>query len=92
MLFVASFNADLEQLSCEAQVTLPQNEAHEGMLELLNDEGDFIEFIPVDASPNMVAIAYRLYGRGLNQGLHAGEEAAWAKLRRLIRAAAEEGA
>ncbi|WP_263626345.1 hypothetical protein [Novosphingobium percolationis] len=35
-----------------------------------------------------MAIAYRLYGQGLNHGVRAGEAAAWAKLRYLIGAAA----
>ena len=36
----------------------------------------------------MAAIAFRLYARGLNRGVRAGEDAAWAKLRYLIGAAA----
>jgi hypothetical protein len=86
-MFVASFNDDLEKLLCEATVALAKSEAHRGLLELLDPEGNFIDFVPVDATPEMVAVAYRLYGRAFNQGVRAGEEIAWAKLRRLIGAA-----
>jgi len=57
------------------------------MLELQDDEGTFLDFIPASSNPQMAAIAYRLYGRGLNLGVRAGEDAAWAKLRHLIGAA-----
>ncbi len=74
-------------LGCVARVGLPRESCHSGFLELLDEEGDFLEFIPIGASPEMVAIAYRLYGYGLNRGTRAGEAAAWAKLRTLIGAA-----
>lgn len=86
-LFVDSFNTDLAALHSAARVALPPNEAHGDVLELQDEEGRFLEFIPDSASPEMVAIAYRLYGRGLNRGIRAGEYTAWAKLRRLIGAA-----
>lgn len=78
----------LMTLDCPAGVSLPRDSRHSGLLELQDEEGDFLEFIPIGASPEMVAIAYRLYGRGLNRGTRAGEESAWAKLRTLIGAAA----
>lgn len=77
----------LMTLGCPAGVAPPHDSRHSGLLELQDEEGDFLEFIPFDASPELVAIAYRLYGRGLNRGTRAGEQAAWAKLRALIGAA-----
>lgn len=85
-LFVESFNADLENLGSAARVA-PPRPPHSDVLELQDDEGTFLDFIPASASPEMAAIAYRLYGRGLNLGVRAGEAAAWAKLRHLIGAA-----
>ncbi len=82
-LFVESFNLDLAALNSPARVCLPSGD-NSGVLELQDDEGTFLDFIPESAAPEMVAIAYRLYGRGLNHGVRVGEEAAWAKLRHLI--------
>jgi hypothetical protein len=76
-LFIESYNADLAALRCAARVAAAKP-PHEGSIEL---------FVPADTSPQMAAIAYRLYGRGLNAGARAGEAAAWGKLRRLIGAA-----
>lgn len=87
-LFVESFNLDLAELHSAARVALPSNGNHGDVLELRDDEGNFLSFVPADASPEMVAIAYRLYGQGLNHGVRLGEAAAWAKLRYLIGAAA----
>lgn len=87
-LFVESFNLDLSELLSSARVALPSNGNHPDTLELRDDEGNVLCFVPADASPEMVAIAYRLYGQGLNLGVRAGEAAAWAKLRHLIGAAA----
>ena len=89
-LFVESFNLDLSDLHSAARVALPPGGSHPDTLELRDDEGNFLSFVPADASPEMVAIAYRLYGQGLNFGVRAGEAAAWAKLRHLIGAAASE--
>lgn len=86
-LFVESFNLDLAALHSAARVALPSSGNHPDMLELQDDEGIFLSFVPADASPEMVAIAYRLFGQGLNHGVRAGEAAAWAKLRHLIGAA-----
>ena len=86
-LFIASFNADLAALDSAAQVAAPRSSAPADMIELQDDEGTFLDFIPVSTEPRMAAIAYRLYGRALNLGVRAGEEAAWAKLRHLIGAA-----
>jgi hypothetical protein len=86
-LRVDRFNADLAELDSAAHVDLPSVEGRGDLLELQDDEGNFLDFIPDSASPEMVAIAYRLYGRGLNHGVRAGEAAAWAKLRHLIGAA-----
>ncbi len=88
-LFVDSFNADLANLGSWARVALPPPQ-HSDVVELQDDEGNFLDFIPVSASPEMAAIAYRMYGRGLNLGVRAGEAAAWAKLRHLIGAAAAD--
>jgi hypothetical protein len=85
---VESYNLDLAALSSSARVALPADAAHKAMLELQDDEGSFLSLIPSDTSPEMAAVAYRLYGQGLNHGVRAGEEAAWAKLRFLIGAAA----
>ncbi|MDF0491571.1 hypothetical protein PX699_16705 [Sphingobium sp. H39-3-25] len=90
-LLVETFNADLAALLSTARVALPSIEGHDGVLELQNEEGEFLDFIPDSASPEMVAITYRLYRRGFSGGLRAGEEAAWVKLRRLIGAAAAHG-
>ncbi|MBV1686422.1 hypothetical protein KRR38_01720 [Novosphingobium sp. G106] len=60
------------------------------MIELQDDEGCLVGFIPADTAPRMAAIAYRLYGQAFNRGVRAGEEAAWAKLRHLVGAAAAE--
>lgn len=91
-LFVESFNLDLVALSSGARVKLSTEGSRDGQLELRDDEGNFICLIPSDTRPEMAAIAYRLYGQGLNRGVRAGEEAAWAKLRYLIGAAVIAGA
>lgn len=82
-----TLNQALTALGCAARVDPSSQLEHSHRLELQNEEGDFLDFIPLDASPEMIVIAYRLYGRGLNRGIRVGEEAAWAKLRTLIRAA-----
>ncbi|WP_240962522.1 hypothetical protein [Sphingobium sp. TB-6] len=84
---VERFNARLLQLNSSARVALTRIAGHADMLELRDDEENFLEFIPAEASPEMTAIAFRLYARGLNRGVRAGEDAAWAKLRYLIGAA-----
>lgn len=88
-IFIDSFNADLANLGSSACVALPPPQ-HSDVIELQDDEGNFLDFIPASASPEMAAIAYRMYGRGLNLGVRAGEAAAWAKLRHLIGAAATD--
>ena len=85
---VERFNARLAQLNSSARVALTCIAGHSGMLELRDDAENFLEFIPAEASPEMAAIAFRLYARGLNRGVRAGEDSAWAKLRYLIGAAA----
>lgn len=82
--FIARFNRDLDALSSHARVALPNTNLAEGMIELQDDEGCLIAFIPADTSPRMAAIAYRLFGQAFTRGVRAGEEAAWAKLRHLI--------
>lgn len=89
-LFVASFNADLEQLGSPARIALNNLSASGDVFELLDDEGQFITLLPMSATPDVTAAAYRLYGQGLNRGLRAGEELAFSKLRHLIGAAAIE--
>lgn len=89
-LFVASFNADLEQLGSPARIALTNLSASGDVFELLDDEGQFITLLPMSATPDVTAAAYRLYGQGLNRGLRAGEELAFSKLRHLIGAAAIE--
>ena len=89
-LFVASFNADLEQLGSPARIALTNLSASGDVFELLDDEGQFITLLPMSATPDVTAAAYRLYGQGLNRGLRAGEELAFSKLRHLIGAAATE--
>lgn len=83
-LFVESYNLDLATLSSAARVALPSDTAQKAMLELLDDEGAFLCFIPSDTSPEMADIAFRLYGQGLRKGALTGEQAAWTKLRALI--------
>lgn len=85
-LFIESFNADLLAFGCPARVAAAAD-AHEGSIELHDADGGFLDLLPADTSPQMAAIAYRLYGRGLNAGTRAGEITAWAKLRQLIGAA-----
>ena len=85
---VQRFNARLVALNSSARVALTRIATHAGMLELRDDEENFLEFIPGDASPEMAEIAFRLYARGLNRGVRSGEDAAWAKLRFMIGAAA----
>ena len=88
-LFVASFNNDLMALNSSARVVLPSGGTRQPVLELQDEGGNFLCLIPEEASPEMVAIAYRLYATALTRGVAAGEEAAWEKLRFLIGAAAE---
>jgi hypothetical protein len=86
-LFVEHFNLDLAAISSAARVAIAAGVNPSEKLELQDDEGNVLTLIPSDASPEMVAIAYRLYGQGLNAGVRMGEAAAWAKLRHLIGAA-----
>lgn len=85
--YVRRFNARLAELSSPARVALTRRDAHSGLLELRDEEENFLELIPGDASPDMAAIAFRLYARGYNLGVRGGEEAAFGKLRHLIGAA-----
>lgn len=81
---IARFNARLVELNSAARVALTRLATHADMLELRDDEENFLDFIPAAASPEMAAIAFRLYARGFNRGVRSGEDAAWAKLRHLI--------
>jgi hypothetical protein len=83
-LFVESFNLDLAALFSSACVALPGGGAREDVLELQDDERNFLAFIPADTAPEMAAVAYALYGQAFNRGIRAGEDFAWAKLRHLI--------
>lgn len=85
--YVHRFNARLAELNSPARVALTRLDGHSGMLELRDDEENFLELIPGDASPDMAAIAFRLYARAYNLGVRGGEESAFAKLRHLIGAA-----
>lgn len=89
-LFVESFNADLEQLNSTARIAITNLSSCGDVFELLDDEGQLITLLPLSATPDVTAAAYKLYGQGLNRGLRAGEELAWSKLRHLIGAAATE--
>ena len=89
-LFVDSFNADLELLNSSARIALTSLSAGGEVFELLDDEGQFVALLPLSATPDVTAAAYKLYGQGLNRGLRAGEDLAWSKLRHLIGAAATE--
>lgn len=86
--FVDAFNLDLATLSSTARVALATDRPGDDRLELQDDEGLVLALIPADASPDMAAIAFGLFGQALNRGVCAGEEAAWAKLHYLIGAAA----
>lgn len=88
-LFIASFNRELASLRCPARVGLPSHDNKHAVLELLDAGGNFLSFVPDAISPQMAAIAYRLYVQGLRRGLQGGEQAAWAKLRHLIGAASD---
>lgn len=55
-LFVESFNADLAVINSAARVALPQNDQHGDYLELRDDEGNLLEFIPAATEPEMAAI------------------------------------
>ena len=59
-LFVEHFNLDLAELDSVAHFALPRDLPLKGQLELQGDEGNFLVLIPSDASPAMVATAYRL--------------------------------
>lgn len=89
-MFITKFNRDLDALSSSARVALPNTNLAEDMIELQDDEGNLVGFIPSGTSPRMAAIAYRLYGQAFKRGVRAGEDAAWAKLRHLIGAASTE--
>ncbi len=84
---VEAFNAALANAGSTAQVQLSPREQHRHHLELWGEDSDFLDYLPVSATPEMAAFAYRLYGLGLNYGMRAGEEVAWSKLRKLIGAA-----
>ena len=86
--FIALFNRELEALSSQARVELPDTALAQGMIELQDDEGRLICFIPADTSPKMAAITYRISSQAFTRGVRAGEAAAWDKLRYLIGAAA----
>ena len=88
-LFVASFNHDLDALNCPARVALPSTGDARDILELHDAAGNHLCNVPENTAPDMVAIAYQLYLHGLRRGLEGGEQAAWAKLRFLIGAAAD---
>src|SRR5688572_25760865 len=79
-LFVDSFNADLAKLDSNATIALTNLSADGDLFELLDSEGVFLTLLPVSATPEVAAAAYKLYGQGLNRGLRAGEELAWSKL------------
>lgn len=85
--FVEAFNAQLEAIPSAARVARSSVPLHQDLLELHDEDGEFLEFLPASATPEIVAKAYFLYGLGLNRGTRAGEAAAWAKLRTLIGAA-----
>ncbi|MBB6122911.1 hypothetical protein [Sphingobium subterraneum] len=89
-LFVESFNSELEKLDSSARIAITALSSSTDVFELLDDEGQFITLLPMSATPEVTAAAYRLYGQGLNRGLRAGEELAFSKLRHLIGAAADE--
>lgn len=89
-LFVESFNAELEQMNSSARIAITTLSSGADVFELLDDEGQFVTLFPASATPDVAAAAYRLYGQGLNRGLRAGEELAWAKLCHLIGVAADE--
>lgn len=88
-MFVAAFNEDLAALKSPARVGLAPADNPEAVVELHDEQGAFLCFVPNTAAPEMVDIAYRLYVHGLGRGLIAGEQTAWAKLRLLIGAAAD---
>ncbi|AMK23211.1 MULTISPECIES: hypothetical protein [Sphingomonadaceae] len=88
--FVDAFNLDLTRLGSVAQIAITNLTGSGDVFELLDDEGQFVTLLPVTATPEVTAAAYRLYGQGLNRGLRAGEELAWSKLRHLIGAAGKD--
>ena len=74
-------------LGCAGHVAPSRSPDHLTMLELQDEDGEFLAFFPMYTSSETVAMAYRLYELGLSRGRRAGEQAAWAKLRTLIGAA-----
>jgi hypothetical protein len=91
-LFVASFNADLAELGCAASIVTAGDAHNRDVFELLDEDRQFLAYLPLEASPRVTAAAYRLYGQALDKGLRAGEALAWSKLRQLIGAAPSEPA
>ncbi|MGE4306676.1 MAG: hypothetical protein AB7E24_21910 [Novosphingobium sp.] len=89
-LFVERFNTRLEALGSPARIATTELSSRGGVFELLDDEGQFITLFPASATPEVTATAYRLYAQGLQRGVRAGEDLAWAKLRYLIGAASAE--
>ncbi|AOH85607.1 hypothetical protein AWL63_18360 [Sphingomonas panacis] len=88
--FVESFNLALTKIGSSASIAITTLTDAGDVFELHDDEGQFVTLLPATATPEVTAAAYRLYGQGLNRGLHAGEEMAWAKLRHLIGVAGKD--
>jgi len=80
-LFVADFNKALAALPCVARVAAPKRPLARKMLELLDEDGQFLGYLPAEATPEMASFAWNLYSLGLGRGVVTGETAAWAKLR-----------
>lgn len=76
-LFIDHFNADLAVLNCMAHVDLfdlgPDDVVSRQALILMADAGSFVTELPLSAAPDMTALAYALYGKGLIQGSWAGK-------------------
>lgn len=86
-LFIETFNIDLAELGSPARVAMPAGRGRRGLVDLLGADGVVLCSIPADTMPQMAAIAHDLHRASLEQGMAAGEQAAWSKLRALIGAA-----
>lgn len=85
--FVDTFNAALTALGTSASIAVTTLPTDGTTFELLDSEGDFLDLLPSDATPEITRVAHRLYEMGLRRGRRAGEAVAWFKLRSLIGAA-----
>lgn len=78
-LFVESFNRDLASLGCPARVAVATADGSDE-LEYRDPNDGILCMIPTTTTPEMAAIAYRLYRSGVVRGVRAGKFLALAEL------------